>query len=90
LAEPQEAGVMRVLMHSIVWQYIPPEGQARIEAAMVKAGTMADEERPLGWVMLEADRTLNRHDLTVRNWPGNGAAELLGHAHAHGFWVEWL
>lgn len=90
LAEPQDAGVTRVLMHSIVWQYLPAEGQARIAAAMERAGAAADAEHPLGWVMLEADRTLNRHDLTVRSWPGHAEPVLLGHAHAHGFWVERL
>jgi hypothetical protein len=90
LAEPQEAGVTRVLMHSIVWQYIPAEGQARIEAAMQIAGARATEDRPLGWVSLEADRVMNRHDLTVRSWPGAGEKRMYAHAHAHGFWVEWL
>ncbi len=90
LAEPQEAGVTRVLMHSIVWQYIPASGQARIEAAMAAAGARATEDRPLGWVSLEADRVMNRHDLTVRSWPGDGEKRLYGHAHAHGFWVDWL
>ena len=90
LARPQEPGTMRVLMHSIVWQYLPREGQARIAAAMAEAGARATAERPLGWVTLEADRTLNRHDLVVRAWPGAGVPMLLGHAHAHGFWVEWL
>lgn len=90
LAEPQEAGVTRILMHSIVWQYIPADGQARIEAAMAKAGAQATADRPLGWVALEADRSLNRHDLTVRSWPGGGETALIGHAHAHGFWVERL
>ncbi|AHE57166.1 DUF2332 domain-containing protein [Sphingomonas sanxanigenens] len=90
LARPQVAGTMRVLMHSIVWQYLPAEGQARIAAAMAAAGAEATEDRPLGWVTLEADRTLNRHDLVVRTWPGDGAPVLLAHAHAHGFWVEWV
>jgi len=90
LADRQAPGTMRVLMHSIVWQYLPAEGQARIAAAMAAAGARATEERPLGWVCLEADRQLNRHDLTVRHWPGGGETQLRGHAHAHGFWVEWL
>lgn len=88
LARPQPAGTMRVLMHSIVWQYLPAAGQARIEAAMAAAGVKATADRPLGWVTLEADRTLNRHDLVVRSWPGDGVPHLLAHAHAHGFWVD--
>lgn len=88
LAEPQAEGVTRVLMHSIVWQYIGAEGQARITAAMEAAGARATPERPLGWVRVEADRTVHQHDITVRSWPGDSATLLVGHAHAHGFWVE--
>ncbi|MEO5587921.1 MAG: DUF2332 domain-containing protein, partial [Novosphingobium sp.] len=34
LALPQAAGTTRVLMHSIVWQYVPEDQQARVTAAM--------------------------------------------------------
>ena len=88
LSEPQAEGVTRVVMHSIVWQYIAPEGQAHITAAMESAGTRATAERPLGWVRVEADRTVHQHDIRVQSWPGHGKTVLLGHAHAHGFWVE--
>ncbi len=88
LAEPQAQGVTRVLMHSIVWQYLGAERQARITAAMEAAGAQATAARPLGWVRVEADRITQRHDITVRSWPGHGEAHLVGHAHAHGFWVE--
>lgn len=90
LAEPQEAGVTRVLMHSIVWQYIPPDRQAMIEAAMADAGARATKERPLAWIALETNRATFRHELKVRFWPGGGEAHLLGEAHAHGAWVRWL
>jgi hypothetical protein len=88
LAEPQPEGVTRVLMHSIVWQYIAPEGQARITAAMLAAGSRATPDRPLAWVRVEADRTVHHHDIRIQSWPGHGDSVLLGHAHAHGFWVE--
>ncbi len=88
LAEPQAEGVTRVLMHSIVWQYLGSERQARITAAMEAAGARATAERPLGWVRVEADRTINQHDITLRSWPGHGETVMIGHAHAHGFWVE--
>ena len=90
LAEPQPIGVTRVLMHSIVWQYIDPPGQARITAAMEAAGAKATPDLPLAWVRVEADRTMNQHDITVQSWPGHSDTRLLGHAHAHGFWVERL
>ena len=88
LAEPQAEGVTRILMHSIVWQYVDAAGQARITAAMEAAGARATHDRPLGWVCVEADRTVHRHDISVQSWPGHGTSARIGHAHAHGFWVE--
>jgi hypothetical protein len=78
-----------MLFHSIVWQYIPPEGRARIEAAMEQAGSRATPERPLAWVMVETNRQTFRHELRTRYWPGGEEAALLGEAHAHGAWVDW-
>ena len=89
LATPQAPGVARVLFHSIVWQYLPPEGRARIEVAMAKAGAAATRERPLAWVTVETNRATFRHELRVRFWPGGEEEVLLGQAHAHGVWVEW-
>jgi hypothetical protein len=90
LAEPQDAGTTRVLMHSIVWQYLGAERQARITAAIEAAGARATAERPLGWVRCEADRTVHRHVVTLRSWPGHGDETLYAVAHAHGFWVEQI
>ena len=90
LAEPQAAGVMRVLMHSVVWQYLPRATQARIRAAMAAAGARATEERPFGWVMMEPNRDLHRHEVRVRGWPGQREMALVALTHAHGAWVEGL
>lgn len=90
LAAQQEAGTTRVLLHSIVWQYLPPETRTRIEAAMERAGEAATAERPLAWVQLETNRVTFRHELRVRYWPGGVDWALLGQAHAHGAWVEWF
>lgn len=89
LAEPQQPGVTRMLMHSVVWQYIQPEERARIEALMAEAGARATEEAPLAWVSLEADRDTHRHELAVRYWPGGEQWQNLATAHPHGAWVEW-
>jgi hypothetical protein len=88
LADPQPQGVTRVLMHSIVWQYISSEGQARISAAMETAGSRATPECSLGWVHVEADRTVHQHVLTIRSWPGHDDPVVIARAHAHGFWIE--
>ena len=90
LASPQADDTTRVFFHSIVWQYLPPETRARIDAAIAEAGARADARRRLGWVTLETNRQTFRHELTVRYWPGGEEAELLGTAHAHGAWVEWF
>ena len=90
LAEPQAAGITRVLMHSIVWQYLGKERQTRIITAMAAAGARATAQRPLGWVRVEANRTVHKHEITLRSWPGFEQSLLLGRAHAHGFWVERL
>lgn len=90
LAKPQDPGTTRMLMHSIVWQYVPVDQQARVTAAMEAAGARATSERPLAWVMVEADRTVHRHKLTVRYWPGGGKEVQLAWSHPHGADVEWL
>ena len=90
LSQPQAAGTTRVLMHSIVWQYVPKDQQQRVLAAMTAAGARATAERPLAWLALEANRSLLNHGLTVRYWPGGDEETLLAAAHAHGAWLEWF
>lgn len=90
LAKPQEPGTTRVLMHSIVWQYVPEDQQARVTAAMEAAGARATAERPLAWIALEANRVLHLHELNVRYWPGGGKPHLLARAHPHGASIDWF
>ncbi len=90
LEKPQKPGTTRMLMHSIVWQYVPADQQARVTAAMEAAGAKATPDRPLAWVMVEADRTVHRHKLTVRHWPGGEEEVQLAWSHPHGADVEWL
>jgi hypothetical protein len=90
LAEPQAEGVTRVLMHSVVWQYLPDATQHRIADAMLAAGERATPDRPLGWVMMEPNRDLHRHEVRVRGWPGDTPMQLVALTHAHGAWVEAL
>jgi hypothetical protein len=90
LAKPQEPGTTRMLMHSIVWQYVPADQQARVTAAMEGAGAKASATSPLAWIRVEADRTVHRHMLTVRHWPGGGEEVQLAWSHPHGADVEWL
>jgi len=88
LAEPQPAGVTRVLMHSVVWQYLPEAVANRIRAAMAAAGARATPDRPLGWVMMEPNRAFAQQIVRVKSWPGHEEWEVLATAHAHGTWVK--
>ncbi|MGB5778392.1 MAG: DUF2332 domain-containing protein [Allopontixanthobacter sediminis] len=90
LTQAPEEGVTRVLLHSIVWQYIPPATRQHIEEAMASAARGATASSPLAWVSLETNRETFRHELSVRYWPGGGAGQLLGCGHPHGAWAEWF
>jgi len=87
LAEPQEEGVTRVLMHSVVWQYLPDPVAARIRAAMAAAGARASAARPLAWVAMEPNRAFAHMLVSVRAWPGPGEREIIAHSHAHAAWI---
>ncbi len=89
LAAPQEAGVTRVLYHSVMWQYLPEPTRRAITASMDRAASQATPERPLAWVQLETNRATFRHELSIRFWPGGGEPVVLAEAHPHGAWIEW-
>lgn len=90
LARRAEPGVTRVLMHSIMWQYLPDSAQERITGAMENAGATASADSPLAWISLETNRETFAHELRVRYWPGGVDEAHLANAHPHGEWVEWL
>ena len=90
VTRPQAEGVARVIMHSIVWQYVPKDQQDRVTAAMEAAGAKATPETPLAWIAVEADRTVHRHGLKVRYWPGGESERLLAWSHPHGADIEWV
>ncbi len=90
LATPQASGTTRVVMHSIVWQYLPDTVQRRIATAIRDAGEVATADKPLAWISLETNRATFRHELKVSHWPGGRDPQMLGEAHAHGAWLNWL
>lgn len=90
LAEPQPAGVTRLLMHSVVWQYLGEERQARIEAAMAAAAERATPERPLAWVRMEPNRIAAKQQVWVQSWPNHAEPLILADVQAHGAWIEPL
>lgn len=89
LVEDPTDGATRVVMHSVVWQYLPEPERERITAAMEEAGAKATAGCPLAWVALEANRDTHRHELSVRYWPGGDEWTRLAVSHPHGAWIEW-
>ena len=91
---PQKPGVCRVLMHSIVWQYLPKHTKQIVSDAMAAAAKNATTERPLAWISVETNRNTLAHEVSVRSWQGSdngsGEMELLAEAHAHGAWIRPL
>lgn len=89
LAEPQAEGVTRVVYHSIALQYFPPEGRARVKAAIEAAGAKATADSPLAWLSMEFPREVIAAELNLRRWPGSGTIETLAQVHPHGARVVW-
>lgn len=76
-----------VVMHSIVWQYIPTEVRWRITEVIEAAGERATRAEPLAWVRYEPDEW-NRRRAAVwsRTFP-DGADHLVAHVDYHGRWL---
>lgn len=90
LAEPQSAGTARMVMHSVFWQYMPAHAQVRTEAAILKAGGLATEDRPLGWLSFEPDPpAISPMQLRLRLWP-SGEELHLAACHPHGASISWF
>ncbi len=89
LGEPGIAGVTRVVLHSIAFQYFPEETKARIAAAMARAGAEATLAAPLAWLRYEHEAGEDRITLRLKTWP-SGEERLLAHCHPHGSSVRWL
>ncbi|SNB72072.1 hypothetical protein SAMN07250955_10929 [Arboricoccus pini] len=84
-----KSGVTRVLMHSITWQYFPPQTVTLLEAAIARAAAAAGPDSHFAWIRYEADAALHgRPSLRLKLWP-DGGDELLAEAAAHGTPVKW-
>ncbi len=88
LAQPHE-GRTTVIFHSIVWQYLDTEEKQRLREVIEAAGARATAAAPLAWLSFEHPAGAPSPEVRCRIWPG-GQERLLGLAHPHGNWVEWL
>lgn len=87
LAEP--ATCTRMVFHTVAWQYFPAATQARITAALNRAGQDATPATPLALFGMEADAGGNGAALTLRIWAGRLREFRLGRADFHGRWIDW-
>jgi hypothetical protein len=89
LARPQAAGVCRVVMHSMVLQYLPPQDRAKVVAMIHEAGRAATPERPLAWVGFEWTETRSEVQLALSWFPGAEERRVLALCHPYGNSVDW-
>ena len=80
-----ETGIVRVLIHTIVWQYLPAATQARIEAAMAAADARATKDAPVAWLRAEPDKIDKLSAaVTLTLWQGGANATSAARFHGRG------
>ncbi|MGO1117109.1 DUF2332 domain-containing protein [Rhodovibrionaceae bacterium A322] len=85
-------GCLTVVYHSIAWQYLPQEAQARGAEIIAAAGKATSKSAPLAWLRLEADDQTPGAGLWLDLWSGNrqpSSPQLLARADFHGRWIQW-
>ncbi|MEM9011555.1 MAG: DUF2332 family protein [Pseudomonadota bacterium] len=88
LAEPARPATTRVVMHSIMWQYLPEATKEAIEGAIRDAGRAATPASSVAWLRLEPDGAPHSAAILLDLWPGDLSLEL-GRGDYHGRWAEW-
>lgn len=86
--QPEE-GVMRVVMHTVAFQYFPAETQARIETHLERVSAWAPPEAPLAWLRFEKRPEDKEFSLRLRLWPWD-EEQLLAWADPHVRSVRWV
>jgi len=90
LREPAVPGVARCVFHSVMWQYMPQDVQARAYAAIARAGAQATAQTPLAWLRLEPVANGTPMQVVLAVWQG-GACDTrrLAAAHPHALELSW-
>lgn len=91
VADALRVDAPRVLLHSIVWQYLPTTERWAVTEAVEAAGERATADAPLAWVRFEPDEwDRRRAAVWLRTWRGAGADadRLVAHVDYHGRWVR--
>lgn len=90
LADPAP-GVVTVVVHTIVTQYLEPETRQAFEAAVRAAGEVATPEAPVAWLCMEpATETEAEVRLTLWPKPAPVRTHVVARSGFHGPPVRWL
>lgn len=85
-------GVVTVLWHSVMWQYVPAAEQARAVARIDALAAETSESRPFARLAFEPDRPVTEprygFHLTLTTWPG-GEERVLAVPAPHGTPTTW-
>jgi hypothetical protein len=85
-------GTTTVVWHSVMWQYLEPDEQARAEARLAALGSQASDVAGFARISLEPRRrtpgAAHEFLVTLQSWPG-GEERLLGSAAPHGIPTTW-
>jgi hypothetical protein len=85
-------GTTTVVWHSVMWQYLGPDEQARAEERLAELGSQATERAGFARLLLEPRRRTpgGAHEFLVvlQSWPG-GEERVLGSAAPHGLPTTW-
>jgi hypothetical protein len=81
-----------VMVHSVVWQYLPAATRQHISAQLEAVGARATARNPLAWLSIEIPNAQSPYQLRLKLWLGGGTKTKreLAHTHPHGAWIEWL
>lgn len=90
LAAPRP-GVVTVVWHSVVRQYLDPQEQGRVTTLLDEAGGRATRQAPLAHLALEPERVGGGSSIfgvVLRTWPGGGVRRLAD-CEGHGPPFRW-
>lgn len=92
MACPQPEGTRRVVMHSMVLQYMSDVERAAVDAAIVFAAAAATPSRPLARIGMEWSADRSAVELRVTSWDGgptSGRTVVAAHCHPYAEWFDW-
>ena len=85
--QEKSEGLLRLIFHTVAWQYFPPPTKTLAEAALAKAAEEATGTAPLARLSME-NLDGKAAAVTLTTWPG-GQERLIARADFHGRWIDW-